>query len=228
MAEPPVHERGGGMNGGAAMLNEVTLNSDTIDQFDDDPDFVRSLARGMAVLSALGGESRRKSVSMISSQTGLERAVVRRALYMLSLFRFAKADDQGRFCLQPRVLSLHHAFLSSSQLALVAQPVLDHLGETLGQSVSLAVLDCGEGCCLVRSVSSRVISSIVDVGRRFPAYGNPVGYALLTQLLDGELETYMAHLQQHELFASQAGSRDRLREIVMQAREELCLCRGST
>src|ERR1700712_4102959 len=82
-----------------------------------DTDFVTSLARGIAVMQALADKRRRMSMAQISHITGIPRAAVRRNLLTLSKIGFVAEDDDLRFCLRPRILSLSHAYLSATPLA---------------------------------------------------------------------------------------------------------------
>ena len=105
------------------------LAADTIARFGDDPDFVTALARGLAVLLALSDKRRRMSIAQVSHRTGIPRAAARRSLHTLAKLGFVAVDDARRFYLRPRVLSFSHAYLSASPIAVLAQPILDRLGE---------------------------------------------------------------------------------------------------
>jgi len=167
--------------------------ADVIAQFADDPDFVTALARGVAVLLALSDKRRRMSIAQVSHRTGIPRATVRRSLHTLEKLGFVSADEAQHFYLRPRVLSISHAYLSSSPVAVLAQPILDRLGTSLGEACSLAILDGSEIVYLARSSSSRIMSPTLNVGRRLPAYCTSIGHVLLAHLSSDELEEYLAH-----------------------------------
>ena len=148
----------------------------------DDPDFVTALARGLAVLLALSDKRRRMSIAQVSHRTGIPRAAARRSLHTLAKLGFVAADDARRFYLRPRVLSFSHGYLSASPVAVLAQPILDRLGESLHEACSLAMLDGDEIVYLARSTSSRIMSPSLNVGRRLPAYCTSIGHVLLAHL----------------------------------------------
>jgi len=156
----------------------------------DHSDFVTALARGLMVLLTLSEKRKRISIAQVSYLTGMSRAAARRSLYTLMKLGFAAMDDAKHFYLRPRVLTLGHAYLSSSPIVTLAQPVLDRLGESLRHGCALAVLDHDEIVYLARSVSSRVLSPALNVGRRLPAFCASIGRALLAQLPEPELENY--------------------------------------
>ena len=173
------------------------LAADTISRFSDDPDFVTALARGLAVLLALSDKRRHMSIAQVSHRTGIPRAAARRSLHTLSKLGFAAADDARRFYLRPRVLSFSHAYLSTSPIAVLAQPILDRFGESVREACSLAMLDGDEIVYLARSSSSRIMSPSLNVGRRLPAYCTSVGHVMLAHLPPDELDAYLARTRFH-------------------------------
>jgi len=174
-----------------AALYPYTHLAGVIDRYSGDSDFVTALARGLMVLLTLSEKRKRISIAQVSYLTGMSRAAARRSLYTLMKLGFAAMDDAKHFYLRPRVLTLGHAYLSTSPIAAQAQPILDRLGESLRYGCALAVLDHDEIVYLARSVSSRVLSPALNVGRRLPAFCASIGRALLAQLPESELENYL-------------------------------------
>jgi IclR family pca regulon transcriptional regulator len=195
------------------------LTADVIQRFDEDPDFVTALARGLAVLLALSDKRRRVSIAQVSHRTGIPRAAVRRSLHTLTKLGFVAVDDALRFYLRPRVLSFSHAYLSASPLAVVAQPVLDRLGERLREACSLAILDGDEIVYLARSATSRIMSPSLNVGRRLPAYCTSVGHAMLAHLPRPELDAYLARVKFHPYTEHTPTSAQKLDAMLAQVRE---------
>jgi IclR family pca regulon transcriptional regulator len=175
--------------------DDDALPAAAIEAFADDPDFVTALARGLAVLMTLSDKRRHMSIAQVSHRTGIPRAAARRSLHTLAKLGFAAADDARRFYLRPRVLSLSHAYLSASPLVVVAQPILDRIGESLQAACSLGILDDDEIVYLARSTSSRIMSPMLNVGRRLPAYCTSIGHALLAHLPQEELDAYLRRVR---------------------------------
>lgn len=195
------------------------LPAETIARFRDDPDFVTALARGLAVLLALSDKKRRMSIAQVSHRTGIPRAAARRSLHTLANLGFVAADDSRRFYLRPRVLSFSHAYLSASPLAVLAQPILDRLGESLREACSLAILDGDEIVYLARSASSRIMSPALNVGRRLPAYCTSIGHVLLAQLPAEELEGYLARARFHPYTEYTLTSAEKIRQVLHAVRD---------
>ena len=186
----------------------------------DDADFVTALARGLAVMMALSEKRRRISIAQVSHVTGIPRAAARRSLHTLVKLGFVAMDDANQFYLRPRILSLSHAYLSASPLAMLSQPILDKLGEDIGESCSLAVLDSDEIVYLARSSASRVISPSLNVGRRIPAYCTSIGRILLAHLPDDELDFYLQNATLRAYTEHTTTDRGELRAILMKARAD--------
>ena len=200
------------------LFDPDLLPAETIARFSDDSDFVTALARGLAVLLALSDKKRRMSIAQVSHRTGIARATARRSLHTLQKLGFVAADEANHFYLRPRVLSISHAYLSSSPLAVLAQPILDRLGESLREACSLAILDGDEIVYLARSSSSRIMSPTLNVGRRLPAYCTSIGHVLLAHLTEPELEDYLERVRFHRYTEYTPATAARLREIAAAVR----------
>jgi IclR family pca regulon transcriptional regulator len=164
--------------------------ADDIEAFAGDPNFMTSLARGLAVIRGFSQDQRRQSIAQLSHKTGIPRAAVRRCLYTLARLGYVASEDGRHFALQPRLLSLGHAYLSSTPLVIAAQPFLDRVSESVDESCSLAMLEGDEILYLARSVTSRIISITLNVGSRLPAYATSIGLVLLAALDDGDVRAY--------------------------------------
>lgn len=202
-----------------APLDPAELVAETIASFGDDPDFVTALARGLAVMLALSDKKRRMSIAQVSHRTGIPRAAARRSLHTLSKLGFVAVDDARRFYLRPRVLSFSHAYLSTSPLAVLAQPILDRLGEQLHEACSLGILDGDEIVYLARSASSRIMSPALNVGRRLPAYCTSIGHAMLAHLPVHELDGYLARTRFYPYTEHTLTSPEKLRAVLRDVRE---------
>ena len=154
------------------------------------PDFVQSLARGLAVIRAFDAEHPRQTLSDVARSTGLTRATARRFLH--TLVELGYVDTAGSvFWLTPRVLDLGYSYLSAMPLTDLAQPHLERLSSRLGESSSVAVLD-GTDIVYVGRVQVRRIMTIgITIGTRFPAYATSMGRVLLAALSAEQLDAYL-------------------------------------
>jgi IclR family pca regulon transcriptional regulator len=161
-----------------------------------DPNYMASLARGLSVIRAFAQQRARVSIAQLSARTGIPRAAVRRVLYTLRTLGYVGSDDGRTFVLQPRILALGYAYLSSAPLATSAQPLLDQVSQAIHESCSLAVLDGDDIMYVARASSSRRIMSIdLGVGSRLPAYCTSMGRVLLAHLPRPDFVAYLRRVK---------------------------------
>lgn len=185
-----------------------------------DPNYMASLARGLEVMRGFSREQRQMSIAQLAHKTGIPRASVRRCLYTLSQLGYVASPDGRNYALQPKVLGLGHAYLSSTPLVVAAQPFLDRVSETVNESCSLAVLDGEDILYLGRSVTSRIISVTLNVGSRLPAYCTSIGHVLLANLPPRELDPWLAKADLKPFTERTVTSKDKLREELARVREQ--------
>jgi len=182
-----------------------------------DPNFMTSLARGLAVLQAFDVRRSALTVSQASDATGIPRAATRRCLYTLERLGFV-AEENGRYSLRPKVLTLGFAHLSSVPLASAAQPLLDSCRDRLHESCSLGVLDGGEVFYQARSETARIMSIALFVGTRLPAYCTSMGRILLAHLPEEPLRAYLGGAVLHPKTARTVTSKAELKGILANVR----------
>lgn len=161
-------------------------------------DFVQSFERGLAVIRAFDADHPELTLSDVARATGLTRAAARRFLHTLVELGYMRTDGR-RFALRPRILDLGYAYLSSLTLPTLAQPHMEHLVATVGESSSISVLDGDEVVYVARVPTKRIMTITISVGTRFPAYATSMGRVLLAGQSPDWLEGYLtsAHLHPH-------------------------------
>jgi IclR family pca regulon transcriptional regulator len=149
------------------------------------------LAKGLAIIEAFSATTTRMTVSDAAHLTDLSRPAARRCL--LTLVDLGYLTHDGKFFTPlPRMLRLGGAYLSTSSLPQIAQPLLASARDTLHESISLAVLDEGYSVFIARAEAVRIVSTGVKIGGRLPAYCSATGRVLLSGLPE---ETVRAHLE---------------------------------
>lgn len=184
-----------------------------------DPNFMTSLARGLAVLRTFSDSRRPLTIAQISQKTGIPRAAVRRCLHTLQQLGYAEAE-MNNFSLRPKVLSLGYSYLSSTPLAVSSQPCLNNISRTLNESSSLAVLDDSEVLYVARSATSRVMSVALNAGSRLPAYCTSLGRVMLAHMAPDELDAYFARTRLRPMTERTVVSPEQLRQILAGVRQD--------
>jgi IclR family pca regulon transcriptional regulator len=168
-----------------------------------DPDFMLSLARGLAVMRALAEEGPRLSIGDVARITRVSRASAGRCLHTLETLGYAAAT-QGTYVLTPMVLSLASNYLAAapnqfgvSAIARMAQPVLERVSKQLNESASLAVLDDADIIYVARAAARRILSVELEVGSRLPAACTSMGRVLLANLSGDLRSRYLNKMKLH-------------------------------
>ena len=187
--------------------------------FAGDPNFVLSLARGLQVIEAFEGHTDGITAAEIAQKTGLSRAAVRRLL--MTLEHLGYAELRGRTNrLKTKILNLGFALLSSNPLIVLAQPVLESVTEELHESSSMCVLDGDDILYVARSAAKRVMSVLLSVGSRLPAYCTSMGRVLLASLPEKDLLSYLHRAQLAPLTPKTVTAKSALAEIIRQVRSD--------
>lgn len=148
--------------------------------------YVQSFARGLQVIRSFGSEAPRQTISEVAERTGLTRAGARRILLTLQTLGYV-ASDGKLFRLTPHMLDLGFAYLSSLPIWNLAEPVMQALVEQIKESCSAAVLDGADIVYVLRVPTHKIMSIILGVGSRLPAYCTSMGRMLLSALPEVEL-----------------------------------------
>ena len=196
-----------------------------LDAFAGDPNFMMSLARGLAVVQAFTQQHQQMTISQLSVKTGLSRAAVRRCLYTLAKLGFAGTDDGSRYALRPRMLTLSHSFTASNTLSTAAQPILERMSAQHHESFSVATLDGDDIVYVARTTVSRVMSVDLHIGSRLPAYCTSMGRVLLAHLPTDQLEAYLNRVDMIAHTPRTIVSVDKLRVMLRSVRRNgFALC----
>lgn len=191
-----------------------------IQAFTGDPDFMTSLARGLAVVQAFQERKRHLTIAQISHRTEIPRAAVRRCLHTLIKLGYATTDGRT-YSLLPKVLTLGHAYLSSTPLAVSAQPYLDRMSEQLHEACNMATLEGDDILYIARSATTqRLISVDLSVGGRLPAYCTSMGRILLAALDDASLHDYLEHAELQAKTSRTLHTRESLLECLQEVRQQ--------
>jgi IclR family pca regulon transcriptional regulator len=154
-------------------------------------EFVRALARGLAVIEAFGQQHSGLTLTEVAKRTGVSRATARRLLLTLTALGYA-AQVGRQFTLRPKVLSLGLAYIASFSLPSLARPFMEELVEQVHESCSVSVLDGIDIVYVARVPSKRIMSIDIGVGTRLPATITSMGRVLLAALPDDALQAVLA------------------------------------
>lgn len=188
--------------------------------------YIAALGRGLAVMRAFGSQRGQMTLSEVSKLVDLPRATVRRCLITLNALGYVETTGKY-FRLSSQVLTLSQAYFSSSPLPNIAQPSLEQVSKTLGESCSVSVLCGDEVIYVARSSRKRSASTHRDIGMNLPAYCTSMGRVLLAALPKAELDAYLKRAVLTKYNQRTIVDKATLRAIIDKAREdEYCIIDG--
>lgn len=149
--------------------------------------YVQSFARGLAVIKAFSAASPELTLSEVAAATGLTRAGARRILLTLQTLGYV-AHEGRAFRLTARTLDLGYAYLSTTPLWDLAEPIMEGLVRTVRESSSASVLDGTDIVYVARVPTTKIMTINLAIGSRLPAWCTSMGRVLLGGLADDELD----------------------------------------
>lgn len=161
-------------------------------------EYVAGLEKGLAIIEAFGIRNGPLTLSEAAEITGHTRASARRSLLTLQQLGYVESDGKY-FWPGPRVLRLGHAYVTSTPLPKVVQPILESISERTHESASLAVLDGTDSVFVARAATRRSLSNGLGLGSRLPAYCAATGRVLLASLHKDEAEMLLKRTRRHPL-----------------------------
>jgi IclR family pca regulon transcriptional regulator len=148
------------------------------DRRPEDEEFIKSLAKGLAVIESFGPNYPEMNLTTVAKRNGLSPGSARRVLNTLSKLGYVWMKDQ-RYRLSARALRLGYSYLSSQPIVNLIQPRLSALSEALNESCVLSILDGTDAVCIARATARRLERDYMSVGARWPAHATSAGKVLL-------------------------------------------------
>jgi IclR family pca regulon transcriptional regulator len=171
-----------GMNPDVAKGRSAVTTKDN-----DDPDFIKSLAKGLAVIEAFDAGAPNMTLSRIAAKVGLSPGSARRVLVTLTRLGYVVYnDDDRRYSLAARTLQLGYTYLASQPALDLLKPRLAELSDQLNESCSIMLRDGREVVCVARATARRLQRDYMSVGTRIPAHASSTGKLLLGSMSDAE------------------------------------------
>jgi IclR family acetate operon transcriptional repressor len=147
---------------------------------------VQSLSRAFAILEAMADAGGEIGLSQLAAEAQLPPATIHRLVRTLVDLGYVRQEPSRHYSLGPRLMRLVDT--TTKRLATLAHPYMSEVVATLGESVSLAVLD-GEEIVYVAQVqpSQNFMRMFTEVGRRVKPHATAVGKAMLATKSDDEV-----------------------------------------
>ena len=145
-------------------------------------DPVQSVARALELLEALR-DREYVTIAELVRLHGVHRATTLRLLQTLEHFGYVtRGRNRGEFRLGPTLYELGAVFGERSELLRAARPVMRHLAATTGETIDLALFDCGE-VVIIESIAAQPSCRVGSpIGRRVAAPCTTTGKLYLASM----------------------------------------------
>lgn len=181
--------------------------------------YVQSFARGLAVIRSFGHDAKTQTLTEVAERTGLDRAGARRILLTLQALGYVVQDGR-QFRLTARILDLGYAYLSTTPLWNLAEPVMEELVREVHESSSISVLEGTEIVYILRVPTSKIMAINLAIGSRLPAWCTSMGRVLLAGLDEARLTTVLQASDIAALTRHSETSIDKLLRVIARARSD--------
>lgn len=171
-----------------------------LSDYDGDPQFAMTLAKGLELLSAFTPERPVLSNKELSDLLGMSKSTVSRFTYTLSRLGYMATDKQsGKFQLGTAVLSISYPLLANIAIRQLARPMMSELAEAIQGSVSMGVLDRLSIIYIETSRHRSIFNTrMSDIGLSVSLAGSAIGRAYLCGLSKDMRDTLLNTLKMRQ------------------------------
>lgn len=181
---------------------------------------VKSAERALEILELLTRRERPASFTEFAEQLGYPRSSLHALLRTLTDRGWAEYDEASRsYALGIRTLEAGNAYGRSLDLVDRATPQMEHIRDTLEETVQLSVLDGLQNVYVAKVDGRQALTLASEVGRRLPAHATGVGKVLLAGLTRAELDGRLAGVQLVKITPNTITEPDELHARLEQIRQ---------
>jgi IclR family pca regulon transcriptional regulator len=157
--------------------------------------YVRSLERGLTVITSFNEERPEQTLTDVAKSTGLDRAAARR--FLLTLETLGYVDRTGKmFRLRPQTMQLGYAYLASLPWWRAAQNVSEALTKKIQLSSAVGVLDHTDVVYVAYASAGRFpLLANRSVGTHLPAITTAIGRVLVAALPPEEMRSWLSKVK---------------------------------
>lgn len=148
------------------------------------------VSAAMRVFSVVERLSETRSIGLdeLSRELGLAKATVYRFLQTLQELGYVRREQDESWALTLKMFTVGSRALTRLDMIEVARPLCFGLGEALGESVQMGVLDAGSVVFVIKVDSQHTVCTHTKVGRRIPLHCTAMGKVLLAHKEAGEVD----------------------------------------
>jgi IclR family pca regulon transcriptional regulator len=182
-------------------------------------EWIAGLEKGLTIIEAFDSAHPRLTATEAGKRCAMTRTAARRYLKTLAHLGYMGTDGKY-FWLMPRVLRLGHAYLASTRLPRLVQPLLQQINAGTEEVAYLGVLDGPDTVFIARSGTHRHTSTGYLPGARLHAQVTAAGMAILSNMPPSDMHAWVdsCPLQAFTLFT--ISSKEELLGALAQCRRQ--------
>lgn len=182
---------------------------------------VSSILRALQILECFMDRETEWTLKELVDHLDLPSTTVFRQVSMLAERQYLVQDPVRKsYRVGPRLMLLASAILGQSDLRRVARPELEHLSDTVHETINLSVLLEHDIFYLDKVETHRSIVCNTQIGGRAPAYATSSGKAMLSCQNEAYIDDYCQWMNRkaYPLTSNTITDSDQLRSQLVQAR----------
>jgi DNA-binding IclR family transcriptional regulator len=153
---------------------------------------IKSVGKVLDILEYLAAARRPAGVSEIARAVGFHVSTAHRLVQTLVARGYVDQDADREYVLGTRLLAIGHAVHAGDGLLGVAQPELERLRDSLGETIHLGVYRDGQVFEIAAAIGRQPVSVASGSGVLSPAHCTALGKVLLAALDDDSLQAFFA------------------------------------
>ena len=177
------------------------------------------MERGLKILEFFGESARRITLTEVALGCSINKAATQRFLHTFCKLGYLIRDNDKKYQLSSKILSLGFGFLNSSELKRICKSHIDILSSKINRNVSLGILDDYEVIYLYRAEVQRILKFDLYAGTRIPAHCCSMGKVLLASLNDGDLNEFLNSVTLKPITSETIISKNKLLDEISETRK---------
>lgn len=180
---------------------------------------IKSVERALEILEIFGESSRPITLTEVANLAKLTKTTTQRFINTLFSLGYLNREENKRYFLGTKILSLGFQFLNSSNLITMTKPYLDEFSSEVEMTFNLGVLDNCDVLILHRKEVRKFLKFDVHPGSKLLAYGSALGRVLLAGLSDGDINSRLNAMEVEKITPKTVVSKEAIMEQIVKTGE---------
>ena len=180
---------------------------------------IKSVERALEILEIFGESSRPITLTEVANLAKLTKTTTQRFINTLFSLGYLNHEENKRYFLGTKILSLGFQFLNSSNLITMTKPYLDKFSSEVEMTFNLGVLDNCDVLILHRKEVRKFLKFDVHPGSKLLAYGSALGRVLLAGLSDGDINSRLNAMEVEKITPKTVVSKEAIMEQIVKTGE---------